>query len=198
MWWWWPLPWRCRWASWLCWFRFWGIVTSNWVESCKSSVMWSSSNHYADWMLLNARGPKVLQLEVGTQRAPRILEINNTKCFHGLPTTRRAADRRGMMRYCKVLVVSLTWPGMSLSLVKMHIFPLVEFPFRLWLFFLSILIHLDAHVLLVLWTFTYLNPDSHHIFDRTEQNIFFNLKSKVYIFVLASFCSSHICRSQRG
>ena len=31
-----------------------------------------------------------------------------------------------MMRYCRVLVVSRTWPGMSLSLVKMHI--LILFP----------------------------------------------------------------------
>ena len=42
------------------------------------------------------------------------------------PTTRRAAERRGMMRYCRVLVVRRTWPGMSLSLVKMHI--LILFP----------------------------------------------------------------------
>ena len=45
-----------------------------------------------------------------------------------LPTTKSAAERRGMMRYCKVLVVSLTWPGISLSLVKMHIFALLKFP----------------------------------------------------------------------
>ena len=37
------------------------------------------------------------------------------------PTIRRAAERRGMMRYCSVLVDSLTWPGMSLSFVNIHI-----------------------------------------------------------------------------
>ena len=34
---------------------------------------------------------------------------------------RRAKERRGMMRYCRVLVDSLTWPGISVSLVKIHI-----------------------------------------------------------------------------
>ena len=37
------------------------------------------------------------------------------------PTMRRAADRSGMIRYWRVLVDSLTWPGMSLSFVKIHI-----------------------------------------------------------------------------
>ena len=38
-----------------------------------------------------------------------------------LPTERSARDKSGMIRYWSVLVDSLTCPGMSLSLVKIHI-----------------------------------------------------------------------------
>ena len=62
---------------------------------------------------------------------------NNAETMLTLPTTRRAAERRGMMRYCNVLVVSLTWPGMSLSLVKMHIFNL-SFPLLLNLLLINV------------------------------------------------------------
>ena len=40
------------------------------------------------------------------------------------PTDTSASESMGMMRYWRVLVDSLTWPGMSLSLVKMHILSL--------------------------------------------------------------------------
>ena len=33
----------------------------------------------------------------------------------------RERERRGMMRYCRVRVDSLTCPGISVSLVNMHI-----------------------------------------------------------------------------
>lgn len=47
--------------------------------------------------------------------------------YKNLPTVRSERDRRGMIRYWIVLVVSRTWLGISLSLVKMHMTSAVKF-----------------------------------------------------------------------
>merc|ERR1711963_111955 len=38
-----------------------------------------------------------------------------------IPTINNDSDNKGMIKYCNVFVVNLTWPGISLSLVNIHI-----------------------------------------------------------------------------
>ena len=76
---------------------------------------------------------KILPLKVSFMLIDSIVELNMEKtCFKiklktptiqksNSPTDTSAIESIGMMRYWRVLVDSLTWPGMSLSLVKMHI-----------------------------------------------------------------------------
>ena len=76
---------------------------------------------------------KILPLKVSFMLIDSIVELNMEKtCFKiklktltiqksNSPTETSASESIGMMRYWRVLVDSLTWPGMSLSLVKMHI-----------------------------------------------------------------------------
>ena len=114
------------------------------------------------------------------------------------PTTRRAAERSGMMRYCRVLVVSRTWPGMSLSLVKMHI--LIAFPTCLLVTCLinsdpfscthTSLLHNCVHI------FTYITHRC-AVLTLTDLCIcsLFNLDSYVYIFALTLYYFQK-CRRQ--